>query len=321
MTKNSPASIIKNKFISPLSKAFSTEDSRFKISVALKVMMVPIIASIFLGYMLWVLVRMNNIFFEANGFMGLSELRDAYFDFILMELSTLFPYIGGVLILLFFTGMYIGSLLLRPFAIIGAYCEKAIHDENVVYEPDMFSDYKLLTRFSEHFFSYIRNARKEGKLLTDVIPLNYTRIHKPVFDKIFFFHFSLFLSIISIISSVLLVIIAVDIHESIIQLAIKALKLKGQSSTYFLLEQSFIMQSVTWVTVAIIVLGYLLLALHLYGRVAGPAFGFFATMRSFMKGNFHTRVHLLDFNHIRPYSRVFNKYLDYIQKNVVPPKN
>lgn len=312
---------VKTKVVSPLSKAFSTDDSRFKIYVALKVMTVPLIASIFLGYMLWVLVRMNNIFFEANGFMGLDELRDAYFDFILMELSSLFPYIGAVMILLFFTGMYIGSLLLRPFAIIGAYCEEAVANENAVYEPDIFSDYKLLTRFSEYFFTYIRNARKAGKLEMDVIPVNYTRIHKPVFDKVFFFHFTLFLSIISIISSYLLVIIAVDIHESIIQLAIKALKLKGQSYTYFLLEQSFIMHSVTWVTVLIIVLGYLLLAFHLYGRVAGPAFGFFATMRSFMKGNFHTRVHLLDFNHIRPYSRVFNKYLDFIQRNIVTPKN
>lgn len=321
MTKKLSMDSIKSKVVFPLSKAFSTDDSRFKIYVALKVMMVPVVASIFLAYMLWVLVRMNNIFFEANGFMGLDELRDAYFDFILIELSTLFPYIGGVLILLFFTGMYIGSLLLRPFAIIGAYCEEAVNNENAVYEPDIFSDYKLLTRFSEYFFTYVRNARKTGKLEVDVIPVNYTRIHKPVFDKVFFFHFSLFLSIISIISSYLLVIIAVDIHESIIQLAIKALKLKGQGYTYFLLEQSFIMHSVTWVTVSIIVLGYLLLAFHLYGRVAGPAFGFFATMRSFMKGNFHTRVHLLDFNHIRPYSRVFNKYLDFIQRNIVTTKN
>lgn len=321
MTKESMKEQLNEKLIGPLRNAFSTEDSRFKIFVALKVITVPLIAALFLSYMLWVLVRMDNIYFEANGFMGLDELRDAYFDFILMELSTLFPYIGGVLILLFFTGMYIGSLLLRPFVIISDYCEAAMNDINAVYEPDMFSDYKLLTRFSEYFFVYINNARKVGKLETNVIPPNFTRIHKPVFDKIFFFHFSLFLLIISLISSVLLVIIAVDIHESIVQLAIKAIKLKGQGSTYFLLEQSFIMQSVTYATVSIIVLGYGLLALHLYGRVAGPAFGFFATMRSFMKGNYHTRVHLLDFNHIRPYSRSFNKFLDQIQRNIGAPKN
>lgn len=321
MTKIQVKESIKTKVLFPLSKAFSTEDSRFKIKVALKVIAVPLIAAVFLIYMLWVLVRMDNIYFEANGFMGLNELRDAYLDFILIELSSLFPYIGGVLILLFFTGMYIGSLLLRPFVIIGAYCEEAISDENAVYEPDMFSDYKLLTRFSELFFGYIRTCRKSGKLTTEAIPQNYTGIHKPVFDKIFFFHFSLFLSIISIISSVLLVIIASDVHDSIIQLAIKTLKLKGQGSTYFLLEQSYIMNSVTWVTVAIIIFGYGMLAFHLYGRVAGAAFGFFATMRSFMKGNFHTRVHLLDFNHIRPFSRAFNKYLDFIQRNINSPKN
>jgi hypothetical protein len=109
--------------------------------------------------------------------------------------------------------------------------------------------------------------------------------------------------------------IAEDIQSSIIELAIKSLKLSGKNSGYFLQEQSYMFSTMIWVAVSIVAVGYLFLAFHLYNKVAGAAFGFFTTMRSFMKGAFHNRVHLLGFNHVRPYSRSFNKFLDYLQKN------
>jgi hypothetical protein len=38
-------------------------------------------------------------------------------------------------------------------------------------------------------------------------------------------------------------------------------------------------------------------------------------MRSFMKGNHSSRVHLVGYTHLREYTRKLNKYLDYIQNN------
>ncbi len=258
---------------------------------------------------------MNLIYFEANGYSGMLELRDAYYEYIFNRASNMIPWMGLFIILLFCSGLYMGSLLLRPFKIIGEYCDNAIDKPNLAYEPDMFSDYKLLTRFSEFFFAYVSQCRKVGKLSVNVVPPAFTKIHKPVFDRVFFFHYTLYLSIVSIISSVFLIMIADDIYDSILQLAIKSLKMAGKNSTYFLQEQYFIFNTMTWVAVGILIMGYFFLAFHLYNRVAGAAFGFFTTMRSFMKGSYHNRVHLLDFNHIRPYSRSFNKYLDYLQKN------
>ncbi|MFZ4714501.1 MAG: hypothetical protein ACOYL6_12335 [Bacteriovoracaceae bacterium] len=304
------------KVKNPFSKVFSTEDSRFMLMVGLKVVALPILASSFLLYMFWLTVHMNLIYFEANGFRGLEELREAYYGFIFNQVSNIIPWAGLFLICLFLSGLYMGSLLLRPFKIIGDYCDQAVNDPNSSYEPDMFSDFKLLTRFSEFFFAYVLQCRKEGKLNMNIIPPSFTKIHKPVFDRVFFFHYFLYLSIISITSSVFMITIADDIQESIIELAIKSLKLSGKNSTYFLQEQSFMFNTMIWVAVAIVAIGYLFLAFHLYNRVAGAAFGFFTTMRSFMKGSYHNRVHLLDFNHVRPFSRSFNKFLDYLQKNL-----
>jgi hypothetical protein len=303
------------KIFKPLSKAFSTEDSRFYVKVGLKVVALPILASAFLAYMFWLTIHMNLIYFEANGFLGLEELREAYYEFIFNEVSNNVPWIGLFLILLFLSGLYMGSLLLRPFKIIGEYCEQAVDKLNTPYEPDMFSDYKLLTRFSEFFFAYILQCRKDGKLSVNSIPPSFTKIHGPVFDRVFFFHYFLYLTIISITSSVFMISIAEDIQSSIIELAIKSLKLSGKSSGYFLQEQTFMFSTMIWVAVSIVAVGYLFLSFHLYNKVAGAAFGFFTTMRSFMKGAFHNRVHLLGFNHVRPYSRSFNKFLDYLQKN------
>lgn len=299
-----------------LKSIFDEEDFKFKLKVALKVTSIPVMACLFLVYMIWVLVTLDNIYFESNGFLGIEELRDAFSDYIILELSNIYPYIAVTIVALFFSGIYLGSLLLRPFKIIGEYCVKVIDEPTAIYEQDMFADYKVLNEFSEYFFAYVSQARKNKKFVPTEIPSNFLGIHKPVFDKVFFFHFSLYLLIINIICSIFLTILAFDVHESIVKLAISTLKLKGQLSGHFLLEQTAIVNSVIWVVVAIISFGYVLLAFHLYARVSGPSFGFFATMRSFLKGNVHTRVHLLDFNHIRPYSRAFNKYLDYIQRNI-----
>jgi hypothetical protein len=55
--------------------------------------------------------------------------------------------------------------------------------------------------------------------------------------------------------------------------------------------------------------------MHLYGKVSGAAFGIFSTMRSFMKGDHFSRVHLVGYAHIRDNTRKLNKYLDFAQNN------
>jgi hypothetical protein len=77
----------------------------------------------------------------------------------------------------------------------------------------------------------------------------------------------------------------------------------------------FILDDIIGLTIALISFSYILLGLHLYSKVSGAAFGIFSTMRSFMKGNYSSRVHLVGFAHIREYTRKLNKYLDYIQNN------
>ena len=70
--------------------------------------------------------------------------------------------------------------------------------------------------------------------------------------------------------------------------------------------------------VVLVAVSYSGLTIHLYQKVSGAAFGFFSTMRSFAKGNYNTRVHLIGYTHIRQHGRALNKYLDFIQKKIAP---
>jgi hypothetical protein len=77
----------------------------------------------------------------------------------------------------------------------------------------------------------------------------------------------------------------------------------------------FIIDDTVALSIILIAIFYIALGFHLYEKVSGAAFGIFSTMRSFMKGNRFSRVHLVGYAYIRDYTRKFNKYLDYMQNN------
>lgn len=297
--------------------AFSTEDSRFILITGIKVSLIAFAVTMFVSYIIWLMMSMNNVFFEANGFFNITELRQAYFDFILTKIVFKLHYFLIFFVILFFMGMYVGWILLRPFQEIGKYCEQIIEDKNATYSPDLFSDYKLLTRFSEFFFLYLKDCEKKGELFEGTIPPQFTKIHGPVFDKVFFFHFLLFILMILITSTYVILFATVEIHDGIVDLAIQTLAANGKSMGYFLKNQIYIFESVQIITVLLLSFFYLLLAFNLYSKVSGAVFAFFSTMRAFMKGNYHSRVHLIGYGYLRPQGRMVNKYLDYISRKLL----
>jgi len=304
-----------------IKKLFKSEDSRFVLGTGLKIMSIAFLISTFVAYLLWMLISVNNIFFEAHGYLGIQDLRQAYFDQILQTVIEGIPLFLAFLICLFFMGIYIGKMLLRPFDAIGKYSEKVIDNIEFEYNPDLFSDFRVLTSFSEYFFRFLKDCREKKDIAPQTIPLQYTKIHGPVFDRVFYFHFLFFITMVSIFSAVVILYTVVEVHSSTINLAITTLKTESRSVGYFLNRQQYIFDSIRFVAAIAVFISYYILAHHLYAKVAGAAFGFFSTMRAYMKGNYSNRVHLVGFLHVRPYSRAFNKYLDYIQCNIIDKKD
>lgn len=297
-------------------KLFQAEDSRFLLATGLKFVGIFSIVSFFVYYLVWVVASMNSVYFEANGLGTSLELREALTQSLLSVVVDKLPFAAIILVAIFFAGVYFGKILMRPFEIIGAYSAKSADGEAAEYNPDLFSDYKLLTRFSEFFFRYIDECKSEKRLKDATIPPTFTRIHGPTFERVFFFHFLLLILIFTILTVFAMVYITAELRS---QLFVILLNTSGKMSSekaslYFLENQGFIFESIIWVAVVLMICSYLTLAFHLYGKVAGAIFAFFSTMRSFMKGNRRARVHLIGYAQIRPHGRAFNKYLDYIER-------
>lgn len=300
--------------IPELKRVFKTEDSRFIVAVGLKVSGISLGITLIVYWFLFQIMRLNHAFFKSHGFPEFGE-GSPFFDHVIQEAVENIPVLFAFHIFLFFIGVYVGWIILRPFRMMGEYCEEVLENPNAVYDVEQFSTYSLLTRFSEFFFEFLRESRKRNVISNNSIPPQYSKIHKPVFDRIFMLHFGILLVIISIASAVFIIENSSSVFESMVELATKTLSDQKGVSRYFS-EQMFILDDIVGLTITLIAFSYVLLGLHLYAKVSGAAFGIFSTMRAFMKGNHSSRVHLVGFAHIREYTRKLNKYLDYIQNNI-----
>lgn len=311
---------IKNQAMNRLNNYYKSvikdEEIIFRLKTTLKMTLIPIISGCVMAGFLWVLLQLNLYFFEANGYEGWQTFRESYYEFIVGRSLRLAPYISLFIAIVAITGIYVSDLLLRPFRIIGDYCEKVVNGEEASYDPDFFTDLKLLTTFSELFFLNIHNTRKAGRKLDSMdIPKKYTRIHQPVSETAFFLQYFLYILIVSICAYMALYIVAVDIHHEIINLANETLR-SSKMMSYFFTKQTEVLQQVLTVVMVGHLLLYVALARHLYYKVCGPAFGIFATMRSFLKGNYSSRVHLIGYYYLRTHCRKLNRYLDQMQKEL-----
>jgi hypothetical protein len=296
-------------------KLFRTPESRFLLGTAIKVWSISMMVEIIVGYIMYSNMRLNFYFFRSHGARGIDEIGEAYFQHVFSDIIDALPWILGYHIAIFFMGLYIGHLMLRPFRQMGDYCAKAIESPDTAYKIEEFSSYRLLTRFSEIFFESMRTSRQKNKLEPREIPPQYTGIHGPVFDAPFIFHFSFFMIIVVIVSIVTIMGFASDVYENMSQLAMRMLK-ADPKLIGFLHDQAFLVDEM-WILTSILVIGlHVIMGIHLYSQVSGAAFGIFATMRSFMKGSWQSRVHLVGYSYLRDSTRSINKYLDWLQKNL-----
>ncbi len=288
------------------------EEAKFRILTAVRFTMIPLGSFILLGGLIWGMLTINLLFIEAYGEHGTSQLREAFYDSVLLATSDILPWLGIFLVCLVIGGLYMANMVLRPFQIIGRYCEAKIEHVDSSYNPDFFEDLRLLSRFSDFFFLKMDRVRTGEFSLPIEIPTIFTRIHKPVFEYNFFLQFLLFTLISTICATAMVHIVAVDIYDGIVNLSKETLKHDG-AVTYFLRSQSQIWDVIVYSIVTLHTILYISFLNELYKKVATPAFGFFATMRSFLKGNTGARVHLIGYTYVRTQSRKFNKFLDFAQ--------
>lgn len=308
--------------IKRLNIAYQNEELRFKVLTGIKFVLISLGFTFAVLLFTYLLLKINLIYFQANGFPGAAEFREAFYDFVFSSLFDEIPYVALAMLFIFMLGFYLAGIMLRPFKVISRYCEERLSQEEHYYSPDYISDLKLLTSFSVFFFSKIDEAKRKGSLTKIDVPEDFMRIHGPVFEKNFFFNYLLVIIIFALLSTVGIFILNNAIREQIFILSQKFMSAavmaeNGKGVRYFLEEQFSVADIAVYFFTGMHILMYCLFGVHLYNKISAPAFAVFATMRSFLKGNYHNRVHLIGFTYLREDTRKINKYLDHIQKTIV----
>jgi hypothetical protein len=300
------------QFWSKLLKQFQDERVRFRLVTCLKYALMPFLSLMVLYFFLWIMIDLNLIFFEMDGnFSG--ELKEAYYEKILFEAASDFALAYAIiLIVISLVGLYVGNLIMRPFNLLGNFCEAETLGEQTHYDPGYLIDLKLMTRFSEFFFLMIKNMVKNKTKLEVEIPIRYTRIHKPVFETNFFIQVLLINMVLFLVSGFVFYKISADVYEQIVTLSSQVLKL--DTTKVFLLQQQYkIFERLIFFVIFFNLFSYIMLSFNLYRAVSAPAFAFFSTLRSFLKGSYGTRVHLIGFYYLREDGRKLNKYLSHLE--------
>ena len=138
--------------IQKLKKYIKDESVRFRWSIAFKFLFTTFISFFLLYCFFFVMLRMNLHFLEGNGLVAYTSFTETFYEYIFEKFSDKIFYIVLIVFLVLFMGFYVASLLVRPFKVIGEYCEQKIDGKNPSYNPDFLADLTLLTHFSEWFF-------------------------------------------------------------------------------------------------------------------------------------------------------------------------
>ena len=220
----------------------------------------------------------------------------------------------GVMVILFFLGVYISNVLVRPFRFVALHCENVLKNPHTEFEPDWLSGYRLFTRFAELFFSQFSFKKIVNGPPQDIyLPKYYAKIHRPVTDWIFVSHFTLVMVIVSAISCIAIIGFNDALFDSLLSFTVSYAKIGASGSIEMLEYQSKLLYSMYLPIMIISVILNFLLAFHMYNKVSGAAFGVFSTMRSFLKGNYSARIHLIGYNVLRDNTRTINKYFEYLE--------
>lgn len=306
---------LKNLSVAKIRKLLKDEESKFRLFTSLKMTSIPVVTLIILFFLFFLLLQMDLLFFRANELIKMDNFVETFYDYLFDKSSDYLPYVALMIIFINVASIYVSDILLRPFRILGEYCEKRVNGEKTSYNPDFFNDLSLMTRFSEYFFSVLETAFKSGSYKPVDIPTKYTKFHRPKFETIFFLHYTLYLAISFIAVTGFMYVYAMNLHDGLINLAQQTLA-SNSSVSLFLREQTIVFQNCLLGIIVVEILMYAILASHLYLKVSAPAFGVFATMRSFLKGNYSARVHLIGFSYLRAHCRKLNKYLDNCEREI-----
>ncbi len=272
----------------PFKNLFQSQDSKYFLKTALKVGMVPVLTTMLMVYSLWIYLEMNYSFFLANGFSAGDAMKEAFWDHLLSSQVEFAPWVAGFYVGVFFLGLFLSHLVLRPFTRVAKMCQDVLNGEAPNLKVDPMTKRKLVIRAGLLMMDYIANQESDEDAEFEV-PEDLDKIKKPRPDGVFYLQYGAFMFILSALTAIATFMAFSHLHEDIVATAMTMLKANKTIGT-FLTSQQELMDMMSFVCIGFSTLMYALISRGLISEVEGVSYGYLRDIRDIVSGDHSKRL-------------------------------
>jgi hypothetical protein len=285
---------------------FQSQDTKFTLKTALLITLVPALMLGLIVYSVWLLLSMNHSYFLANGFPLDSLTLEDFMSYLLESQLDYLPYLGLFFISVFFIGMFLAYLILRPFYQLMEMCQEIKNAKGERIKIIGLGNRKLLIKVGNFLCQYA-DAQKNKKEID--VPAELKKVDGPAMDFVFYFQFFCIMSILTAITVTSIYVFTHQLHDSIIQAAFNILKApKGMA--LFLSSQERVFELIVLVPSLISVVMYGFIARLIISRIQGVTYAYVRDICEVASGNTARRLTPREEDPGRQAAQAVNEVLD-----------
>ena len=261
---------------------FRSPDSKYFIRTANKVIGVPIFTSALVGYSIWMYLDINYYFFTSKGMAISDTIKEAFIDHLMSEQLDALPWVGLFFIMVYFLGLFLAHLVLRPFKVAALICQESMEGNTEVVIVKGLTKHQMVVKAASLLanFTITRNHN---------LPPELSKIDGPRLDKVFYLQYALCMTILFIITAVAIYAGIHHLHESIVGSASLFLKTDGQVAS-FLSNQQGMVDNMGYACVLFSFLLYVSIAHGVVKDVEGVSYGYLRDVRKIIEGDYGRRL-------------------------------
>jgi hypothetical protein len=285
---------------------FQSQDTKFTLKTALFITCVPALMMGLIVYSVWLLLAMNHSYFLANGFPLDSLSLGDFMNYLLESQLEYLPYLGLFFISVFFIGMFLAYLILRPFNQLMEMCQEIKNAKGERIKIIGLGNRKVLIKVGNFLCQY-SDAQKNKKMVE--IPNELKKVNGPVMDFVFYFQFFCIMSILTAITVTSIYVFTHQLHDSIIQAAINILK-APKGIALFLSSQERVFELIVFFPSLISVVLYGFIARLIISRIQGVTYAYVRDICEIASGNTARRLTPREEDPGRQAAQAVNEVLD-----------
>ena len=265
---------------------FSSQDSKFSLKTAFLVTSVPILMIGIVIYSVWLMLVMNFSYFRANGFPLDGQNLQDFTNYLLQSQIEHIPYVALFIIGVFFVGLFLAYITLRPFNQLIEMCQVLKESKGERIRIVGLERKKLLVKLGNFLCQYAEAKRNRT---TVSIPEDIDKLKGPAIDGVFYFQFFCIIFILMGVTVSSIYFFTSQLQESIIQSAMTMLKAPKGMAT-FLGSQEIVFDIIVFIPSLISFVAYLLISRVIIARVQGVTYAYVRDVCEVVRGNSQRRL-------------------------------